>query len=882
MTEPHEYADSNEQHERSDASEAVELNDLLSSEPDEEAVKAVKVFDAPDAEPETRSAFVQDDLRAFEQLTLAEAVGLLWREPGKTISAILDVARQPKDDLDYTDEKPLRWTAPSAVPYPTLPPRERSVVETDDQRVETLDDANELIVEHEPTLPALWVWFQLIGRGVALALAIHGASVLYSNPLRGDDVLAERFPLLFIGMIVWFVVDLITYAANRGRYVQAAAPEHTPPDQAFITGTNHLLAAGAGALCAILAYLLNGGNRFTLPGVVAWVASLVLWVWALAPAGWSPLDGVTRLWRRARTFRPRVRWTIIALIVITLFGAYFRLADLNAVPPEMTSDHVEKLLDANRVLNGQTDVFFANNHGRDAIQFYLLAGLAALGLPLNFDLLVILTVIEGIITIPLLYWLGKQLIGDDRRDLGEIVGLLMAAFVAVSYWHEMLSRLGLRIVLTPLFVALVIGFLARGLRANRRSDFLAAGVALGIGVYGYQAIRMLPVVIVVAVAIALIGTLRTWAARRAMLLNLAALALVSFVIFVPLLRYSVDYPEDFWRRTSGRLFGDDITQVEDENGNLVMRVPALSERIDAFAQNIPQLMFNLRNAALMFNWKGDVAWINNAPNHPAFDPVSGGLLLVGVGAWGVWMIRRRDAVTWSVLPLVAVMMLPSALSIAYPIENPSATRMSGTLPGVYLLVAFPAALLVVSLRRALGRFGVIAGFALVLALITYSYYQNDRVYFGDYQSSYTANALPYSTAGEYLHQFAVDEGNGYSNAFIISYPFWWDHRAVGIEAGRIDFPNSIVNLTDIPAFLGNSAVRLDEYKLDPERDLLFFFNPSDQAALEWLEANFPNGVWQNIQTYQPGKSFNVYRVPALGEFDLNEWLVEREQPPLAG
>ena len=56
----------------------------------------------------------------------------------------------------------------------------------------------------------------------------------------------------------------------------------------------------------------------------------------------------------------------------------------------------------------------------------------------------------------------------------------------------MLSRLGLRIVLTPLTTALVIGFLARAMRQNRMRDYMALGFVLGAGIYFYQANRMLP------------------------------------------------------------------------------------------------------------------------------------------------------------------------------------------------------------------------------------------------------------------------------------------------------------------------------------------------------------------------------------------------------
>jgi len=60
------------------------------------------------------------------------------------------------------------------------------------------------------------------------------------------------------------------------------------------------------------------------------------------------------------------------------------------------------------------------------------------------------------------FWLGRILAGDDESAFANGTGLLFAALVATSWWHVMLSRLGLRIVWTPLFVCGVAGFLAAG------------------------------------------------------------------------------------------------------------------------------------------------------------------------------------------------------------------------------------------------------------------------------------------------------------------------------------------------------------------------------------------------------------------------------------
>jgi hypothetical protein len=278
----------------------------------------------------------------------------------------------------------------------------------------------------------------------------------------------------------------------------------------------------------------------------------------------------------------------------------------------------------------------------------------------------------------------------------------------------------------------------------------------------------------------------------------------------------------------------------------------------------------------MFNWKGDVAWINNSPNEPAMDVLTGGLLIVGVAAWIARMLRRRDAMDWLILPMIFIMMLPSALSIAYPIENPSATRMSGTLPGVYLLAALPLALIVRGLNRLAGRIGLLLGVVTVGALVGFAYTTNAATYFEDYRVMYVISSLPYSEGGRVLREF-VDEGNPYGNTFIIAYPHWWDHRAVGIEAGRINYPNTIRRLEDAPGFVAGALTRPDAYRLDPNRDLLFFYATQDTAAEAWLMQAFPNGNAQLYETYQPGDAFMVYRVPALGEAGFAEF-VERSQP----
>lgn len=718
----------------------------------------------------------------------------------------------------------------------------------------------------------------------AFLLAWWGGGIMANAPLRTEQLALDAgAPFLLLGFLLWLGAEaygdwprLRAWWRAR-REVAPPAAVKPAPSAAGVRGevwagfhpARVLLALG-GLLASAVALIGTAGNQFTATGFLGWVASVALWVAALAPAGWTPQA------LRAQTARLRVNWrspTLWALVTILALGAHFRLSDLAAVPPEMTSDHVEKILDAQRVADGQYQVFFPNNGGREGFQMYAMALLAQLpGLGMNFTTLKLLSALEGLIAILALYGLGREAMGHERPRLGHLVGLLLAALVAVSYWHVALSRLGLRIVLTTIVAALLLTFLARALRHNRRGDFILAGLTLGLGLYAYQAVRMLPLVVLVGVGLALIFQARSWRAARQYLLNTAVLVVVAFVCFVPLFGVWLQYPDDFWRRTQGRLLGDDVIQTVNEQGQIVERQATLQERLDALNRNLPILADNLRGALLMFNWKGDVAWINAAPNRPAMDTVTGALLVVGLAAWLARTVRRRDPFDWLVPLALVIMLLPSALSIAYPIENPSHTRASGALPSAYLIAALPLAIVMQALiDQVSGRRGRLAAGGVLVLVLAGAYGANSGTYFGSYYQAYLGSSLPYTEAGRVLRGFADSDGS-YGNAFMIAYPYWWDHRAVGIEAGRTDWPNGIVTRDAVPRFLAEAYARADRYRLDPERDLLFFYAAADDDTDVALRQWFPTGRSQLVQSYQEDDAYRLYRVPALGTDGLLAFL----------
>lgn len=100
----------------------------------------------------------------------------------------------------------------------------------------------------------------------------------------------------------------------------------------------------------------------------------------------------------------------------------------------------------------------------------------------NFTGLRAVSVLVGTLTIPALYFLGRQLFGRQTA-------LLAALWLATFPPHIHYSRLGVPNTADPLFGVLALGFLARGWQTRSRRDFALAGLMLGFGQYFYEAGR---------------------------------------------------------------------------------------------------------------------------------------------------------------------------------------------------------------------------------------------------------------------------------------------------------------------------------------------------------------------------------------------------------
>ena len=231
----------------------------------------------------------------------------------------------------------------------------------------------------------------------------------------------------------------------------------------------------------------------------------------------------------------------------TLIGAFLRLYKLVQLPISSGFDPAYYGLDALAILDGELPVYLATNYGREVLFSYLVAVIYAGIGPSDFGIH-LASAFVGILTIPMNYAVARELLRfSDSRFIRCWGPVLAAGVLAMSYWHVVWSRFGVRAILIPFFVSLTMFLLLRALRTGHKHYFFLAGLATGASLYTYQVGQLVPFLVVTTVLI-------DWWSRRkegrplAYLLSLVWLAIPLLVVALPLVFYIWQHPGEFNQR----------------------------------------------------------------------------------------------------------------------------------------------------------------------------------------------------------------------------------------------------------------------------------------------------------------------------------------------
>ncbi|GIW08610.1 MAG: hypothetical protein KatS3mg060_3415 [Dehalococcoidia bacterium] len=368
-----------------------------------------------------------------------------------------------------------------------------------------------------------------------------------------------------------------------------------------------------------------------------------------------------------------LRIELFALAGILLLAAFLRITQITEVPPGISHDEAMYGLDAREVLElGVRPIYFErNNGGREPLFIYL----GALSMTMFGPEPIAMRAAS--ITVGLATLVAGHLL--FRRLFGPRIALFADAWLAINFWHLVLSRNSFRAITLPLVLTLALLVLWIGLAQRRRWAWPVGGALFGAVQYTYFADRAVPLILILLVGY-LAVVKRDWlhASWRGLLVYVG----VAVIVFAPLAAYYANHPAIFFSR---------FEQVAGVGG------------ADPAAPESP--LVNVVDALGMFSVRGDYLWGRNIANRPVFDLPGAIFFYLGLI---LALLRLRQPAYGFLLIWISVMILPTALSTSAP----HYLRAVGLIPAIFALPAIGLDWLVsVVLRRAR-----MAGFALGMAI----------------------------------------------------------------------------------------------------------------------------------------------------------------------
>ena len=381
------------------------------------------------------------------------------------------------------------------------------------------------------------------------------------------------------------------------------------------------------------------------------------------------------------------RYELLLVIAVTLIAAFFRLYKLDLVPPGLQHDEIFKAKGALRILDGTLLVFSEPNAGELPLFMYLVA-LSFRLLGKNLLAIRLAAVTCGLTGILISWLLAREL-------FGRWVGLLSAAFLAVSFWHVFDSRVGLEPITVPLMATLSFYLLWLGLHQGGYVFFALAGLCLGLSVYTYQSGILVPVTALLLVFYLLAVDRKL---VRKNLKGLGLLSVIALLVFAPLGHYVLTHPQTSLSR---------VGQLSHHLGLLLSGDPR------------PVLADGLKVAG-MFSGQGDPEWRYNVAGRPVFDWITATAFYAGLL---ICVLRVQQPQYGWLLIWLPVNLLASAVTP----PSPSSLRALGAIVPIYIMPALAIVTLgqwAASHKKKVGAYGIGLATVALLACTAASTYRD--------------------------------------------------------------------------------------------------------------------------------------------------------------
>jgi len=524
-----------------------------------------------------------------------------------------------------------------------------------------------------------------------------------------------------------------------------------------------------------------------------------------------------------RTPRLSFRTKMAFLLAITALAGLLRFYRIGTLPPGDGYDPAYYGVDALQILRGDLPIFLPSNIGREVMFSYLVA-LCVWIFGIGPAAIHIASALVGWLTVPAVFFVAEEFFVEEEGLPATFGGLGAASMLAASYWHLNWSRYGVRAILVPLFCALTMAFLLRGLRTRSRGQLVAAGLFLGLSFYTYQSARTLPLLVVLAFALdALRHRERAWLRVQQLLL----VTFIALVVFAPLGVYFLTHAGSSSERIDQTLALDLEKDLETNWRRL------RNEVVDAFR---------------VFHLEGDDEPLFSVPGRPAMNPFLSVLFFIGFAVSLLQLRRPHHLLILSWLALQSV-------TVFLTLGGQPTKRALGALPAVAMLVALGAFKPLDGLRHWAQRRerspwgGTAVGWAVLLALgFLCSGFLTYRDYFlvwGANPNLFTHFEAGRAAIGRYARGLPPEE-------------------TIYISPELPDHPSIVYNSGGWPDLRGyNGRVCFVAPQRTEESTTYIIVPEGDQRSLDLLAATFPRGGIAAEGPLHYGKPyFRAYRIPA--------------------
>lgn len=594
------------------------------------------------------------------------------------------------------------------------------------------------------------------------------------------------------------------FLIGRGKSIRQPASLRRLATYLGVTPGQLLLLAFAPAL-GLLAALAAGDKWLALHPVLAVMA----WLAAIGTA-------VTGAWRPGER-RPRLPMAD-GLLMMGLFAVAFalRAVNLERLPTTLSGDEGSAGLMAVTFLNGQADNLFTVGWFSFPSLYFAGQSLSIAALGQTAAGLRITSAAAGALTVVAVYALGRVL-------FGRLTGLIAAVLLGALHYHIHFSRIGLNNIWDGLFAAAVLALLWHGWKRGRRSSFLAAGLALGLGQYFYVTIRVLPLVLLLWVALA-------WRVDRprfrGRLPDLILSGFLAGVVVLPLAFFYSQHPDEFnaplQRVTIFDGWLDQMVAAEGRSGLAII------------GRQMVDTAFGITHLPLRH-------WYN--PGAPLLLPGAAALFVLGL-LWALANLDLRYGLL--LLPLAAVVVLGGLSQ-----DAPASQRYVLAAPLVAALAALPLAESANWLGKAWPRYRPLTAVALA-AVVAWLAYDNLHYYFAEVYDRYVLggfNTEVATSVGRYLGEQAPAP-----DVYFFGFPRmgYYSLATIPYLAPEVEAHDILEPLAEPPG-----------WQLDGRT--IFIFLPERAAEAGYVADAYPGGRRREVRNGRGELMYVIYEVGASSE-----------------